>query len=43
MVKMNRVMATERFLLSHQFSFGNNGDVQQVILACTITLEINPS
>jgi len=27
-------------LLSHQFSFGINGGVQQVILACNIALEI---
>ena len=30
-------------LLSHQFSFGINGGVQRVILACNIALEINPS
>ncbi len=29
-------------MLSHQFSFGINGGVQQVILACNIALEINP-
>ncbi len=29
--------------MSHQFSFGVNGGVQQVILACDIVLEINPS
>ena len=30
-------------LLSHEFPFGVNGGVQQVILACNIVLEINPS
>ena len=30
-------------LLSHQFSFGINGGVHQVILACNIAIEINPS
>ena len=30
-------------LPSHQFSFDINGGVQQVIIACTIALEINPS
>ena len=30
-------------MLSHQFSFGINGGVQQVILACNVALEINPS
>jgi hypothetical protein len=43
MVKMKRVMVAEQLLLSHQFSFGINGGVQQVILACTITLEIKPT
>jgi hypothetical protein len=43
MVRMNRVAVAAELLLSHQFSFGINGGVQQVILACTIALEINPS
>jgi hypothetical protein len=43
MVKMNIVVLAEQLLLSHQFSFGINGGVQQVIHACTITLEINPT
>jgi hypothetical protein len=29
--------------LSYQFSFGINGGVQQVILACNVALKINPS
>jgi len=43
MVKMNRASVAKQLLLSHQFSFGINGGVQQVIMACTITLEINPT
>jgi hypothetical protein len=30
-------------MISHQFSFGINGGVEQVILACNIALDINPS
>jgi len=43
MVKMNRAMVAEQLLLSHPVSFGINGGVQQVIMACTITLEISSS
>jgi hypothetical protein len=43
MVKMNWVYVAVQLLLSHQFSAGINGDVQQVIPACTISLEINPT
>jgi hypothetical protein len=35
--------STGTVALSHQLSFGINGGVQQVILACNIALEINPS
>ncbi len=40
---MNRLAVAAELLLSHQFSFGMNGGVHQVILACNIALEINPS
>jgi hypothetical protein len=43
MVRMNRLAIAAELLLSHQFSFGINGGVQQVILACNIALEINSS
>jgi hypothetical protein len=43
MVRMNMVAVAVELLLSHQLSFGINGGVQQVILACNIALEINPS
>ncbi len=43
MVRMNQMAVAAELLLSHQFSFGINGGVQQVILACNIALEINPS
>jgi len=43
MVTMNRMAVAAELLLSHQFSFGINGGVHQVIMACTITLKINPS
>jgi hypothetical protein len=43
MVRMNRLAVTAELLLSHQFSFGINGGVQQVILACNVALEIKPS
>ena len=43
MVRMKRVAVAAELLLSHQFSFGINGGGQQVILACNIALEINPS
>jgi hypothetical protein len=43
MVKMNRNTVAGELLLYHQFSFGINGGVQQVIMACNIALQINPS
>ena len=43
MERMNRVAVAAELLLSHQFFFGINGGVHQVILACNIALEINPS
>ena len=43
MVRMNRLVVVTELLLSHQISFGINGGVQQVIMACIIALEINPS
>ncbi len=42
MVRMNIQAVAAELLLSHQFSFGVNGGVQQVILACTIALQTNP-
>jgi hypothetical protein len=43
MVRMNKMAMAAELLLSHHFSFGINGGVQQVILACNVALEINPS
>ena len=43
MVRMNRLDVVAELQMSHQFSFGINGGVQQVIMACNIALEINPS
>jgi hypothetical protein len=43
MMRMNRLAVAAELLMSHQFSFGVNGCVHQVILACNIALEINPS
>jgi hypothetical protein len=43
MVRMNRLVVAAELLLSHQFSFGINGGVRQIIMACNIALEINPS
>jgi hypothetical protein len=37
------VVVIAELLLSHQFSFGINGGVHHVILACKIALEINTS
>ena len=42
-VRINRLAVAVELLLSHQFSFGINGGVQQGIMACNIALEINPS
>ena len=43
MVRMNHCAVAAELMLSRQFSFRVNGGVQQVILACNIALEINPS
>jgi len=43
MVRMNSMAVAADLLLSHQFSFGISGGVQQVILACNIAMEINSS
>ena len=43
MVRMNRLAVAAELLLSHQFSFGINGGVRQVNLACNVALEINPA
>jgi len=43
MVRMNRLTIAVELLLSHHFFFGVNVGVKQVILACNIALEINPS
>ena len=43
MVKMYKIAVAEELLMSQQFSFGINGEVQQVIFACNIALEINTS
>ena len=32
-----------QLLLSHQFSFGVSGGVQQVILGCKVALQVHPS
>ena len=40
---MNRLAVAENLLLSHQFSFGIKGDVQQVILGISLSLQLNPS
>ena len=43
MVRMICYAVAAKLLMSHQFSFGDNGGVQQTILAYNIALEINPS
>jgi hypothetical protein len=43
LVRMNRMAVAANLLLSHQFSFGINGEVQQVILGCSIALQVHPS
>jgi len=43
LVRMNRLVVAAQLLLSHQFSFDINGGVQQVILGCTIALQVHPS
>ena len=42
LVRMNRLAVAEGLLLSHQFSFGIKGGVQQVILGITLSLQLNP-
>ena len=42
LVKMNKIAVAAQLLLSHKFSFGINGGVQQVILGCTIALQVHP-
>jgi hypothetical protein len=42
LVKMNRLAVAETLLLSHQFSFGFNGGVQQIILGISLFLQLNP-
>ena len=43
MLRLNRLAVAAELLLPHHFSFGVNGGVHQVVLACNIALEINPS
>ena len=43
MARINRCAVATELMMSHQLSFGVNGGFQQVILACNIALEINPS
>jgi hypothetical protein len=40
---MNRMAVAAQLLLSHQPCFGINGGVQQVILGCTLALQVHPS
>ena len=42
LVRMNRLAVAEVLLLSHQFSFGIKGGVQQVIMGITLSLQLNP-
>ena len=39
--RMNRLAVAEVLLLSHQFSFGIKGGVQQVIMGITLSLQLN--
>jgi hypothetical protein len=41
LVRINRLAVVEVLLLSHQFSFGIKGGVQQVILGITLSLQLN--
>jgi len=43
LVKMNGIAVAAQLLLSHQFSFGINGGVQQVIMGCTLALQVHMS
>jgi hypothetical protein len=40
---MNRIAVAAQLLLSHKFSFGITGGVQQVILGCTLAIQVHPS
>jgi hypothetical protein len=40
---MNRLDVAETLLLSHQFSFGIKGGVQQVMMGITLSLHLNPN
>jgi hypothetical protein len=42
LVKMNKIAVAAQLLLSHHFSFGIIGGVQQVILCCTLALHVHP-
>jgi len=42
LIRMNRLAVAEVLLLSHQFSYGIKGGVQQVILGITLSLLLNP-
>jgi hypothetical protein len=41
LVRMNRVIVAAQLLLSHQLSFGVNGGVPHVILACSLALQVH--
>ena len=43
LVRMNKLAVAAQLLLSHQFSVGINGGVQQVILGCTVALQVHLS
>jgi len=43
LVRLNKLAVAAQLLLPHQFSFGINGGVQQVILGCTVALQVHPS
>jgi hypothetical protein len=43
LVRMNRLSVASHLLMSQQFSFNINGGVQQVILGCTVALQVHPS
>jgi len=42
LVRTNRLAVAENLLLSHQFSFGIKGGVQQVIMGISLSLQLNP-
>jgi hypothetical protein len=43
LVRMNMLAVAETLLLSHKFSFGIKGGVQQVILGISLALQLNPN